>query len=58
MSLNVCRHTPNGLRARDEYGRMVCGRCGRPYDDEKPLDKTDRDTNDRCARWARRRRWA
>lgn len=35
MKLAGC-HVPNGLRARDEYGRMVCGRCGRGYDDDSP----------------------
>lgn len=31
MKLAGC-HVPNTLRARDENGRMICARCGQPYD--------------------------
>lgn len=37
MSLNPCAHRPNGLGALDEYGRMVCGQCGHPYDQAKGI---------------------
>lgn len=32
MALGTHRHSPNGMHARDEQGRMVCW-CGIPYED-------------------------
>lgn len=36
--LETHRHRRNGLGLRNENGLMVCGICGRPYDEQSEPD--------------------
>jgi hypothetical protein len=33
MSFATHAPRPNGMGARDEWGRLICAQCGRPYDE-------------------------